>query len=300
MSNTLTNVNGVLTTQVIEALKLGLSPMRVFSLSVGSDPTEKNATINVPVITALSADTNATNYESGNTSIVSAQVSLGTNISKAWHLTAVESSKSEIVASMWSAMAVEATYAVAYAAQLAAFELLTTASFTNEETLAASAFDFAALLSIRKTVLGTLKWRDDQPKAAIMAYDYSANLFADPAVADKSASGMDIAASGRTGRAAGIDLYENGLFASTTTPAAEYLQVAVIRPDALALAIRPPVKLESGAWVANEILTEPETGVSLNYREWVTPGSNTHWGCVEILFGGVKVNGNSCYRVVSA
>ncbi len=58
----------------IGALKIGLMPLNVFSISVGSDPMEKNETVTVPIVSAKAANTNATNYEDDDGSTVTGKV----------------------------------------------------------------------------------------------------------------------------------------------------------------------------------------------------------------------------------
>lgn len=301
MANTFTNINQTkVMSECIGALKLALTPLRVFSLGVSSDPAEKNDTVNVPLVTARSASTNATDYEDGNTTIASAQVSVNINLSASWHITAIQASKTGTDA--FEKSAVECVYGVAYAAQLAMIELITAASFTNETIKASTAFDLDVVQDIRNTCLNTLKWRPNQKMSLVLDGGHFANLMKDPAVRDKSASGMDIAAAGSAGKVAGFDLYENGVIAAATVyGGSEDLRGFATLPQALAAAVRPPVILGQDGFVVNEYVTDPDDpqGVTLNYRTWIKPGSNTLWGCVEVLFGAVKVDGSALYRIAA-
>lgn len=301
MANTYTNINQTkIMAACIGALKLSLTKLRVFSLGVGSDPMEKNEYVTVPLVTGMTAATNATDYEDGNTTVTGKQVQLATNISRSWHITAVQASKQGT--DIFEKAAVEATYAVAYAAQLAAIELITAASFTNELVKAATAFDADVAQDVRNTCLNTLKWRDDAPRSLVLDGGYYANLMKDPAVRDKSASGADVLGSGTTQRVAGFGLHENGVMAAATVyGGTEDLRGFACLPQALALGIRPPAILGQEPYIVNEYVTDPDDpeGITLNYRVWIKPGSNTLWGVVEILFGGVAVDGSALYRIVA-
>ena len=302
MANTFTSINVTrVLDEVVGALKLGLTPLEIFSLDVGSSPSEKNEVVTVPIITARTAASNATNYENGNTTVVGKQVNLDTNISASWHITAIEASKQDN--DYFTKAAVEATYAVANAALVKAFNLIVRASYgtSTEKVLASTACDSDALFDIRNTVLNTLKWRTSQNPSLVLDGAYYANLGKDPAVKDLSASGAGTAQSGIVARHAGFNIYETGVLASASTAygATEYVRGFACLPQAMALAIRPPAQVGSGAWDINEVVTDPDSGLSMNYRQWVNTSSNTLWGSVEILMGGIAVDGNALYRIVS-
>ena len=116
MANTFTSINvAKVESEIVGALKYGLMPLDgVFTMGVGSDPKEKNETVTVPLITARTASTNATNYEDGNTTVTGKIVNLDTNISCSWHITAIQASKQDT--DYFAKAAVEATHSVALAA----------------------------------------------------------------------------------------------------------------------------------------------------------------------------------------
>ena len=302
MANTFTNINVTkVMSDITEALKLGLTPLEVFSLDVGSSPQEKNEVVTVPIITARDAASNATNYENGNTTVVGSQVNLDTNISCSWHISAIQASKQDT--DYFAKAAKEAAYSVAYAAQLKALNLVVRASFDNTETVVATGADCDSdqVFDIRNTCMNTLKWRPSQMPKLVLSGDYYAGLAKDPAVKDLSASGADTAASGLVAKHAGFDIYENGVLASASTAygATEYVRGFACLPEAMAIAIRPPAQVGSAAYDINEIVTDPDGGLSMNYRQWVNTSSNTLWGSIEILMGAIKHNGKALQRIVS-
>ena len=303
MANTFTNINVTkVQSEITEALKLGLTPLEVFSLEVGSSPAEKNEVVTVPIITARTAASNATNYENGNTTVVGSQVNLDTNISCSWHISAIQASKQDT--DYFAKAAKEAAYSVAYAAQLKALNLVVRASYgTSTEAVVATgaACDSDEVFDIRDTVMNTLKWRPSQNPSLVLSGAYYAGLMKDPAVKDLSASGSGTAQSGEVPRHAGFGIHENGVLASASTAygATEYVRGFAALPQAMAIAIRPPAMVGSAAYDINEIITDPDTGISTNYRQWVNTSSNTLWGSIEILMGAIKHDGNALYRIVS-
>ena len=301
MSNTFTAINVTkVMDDVIGALKMGLTPLDVFSLGVGSGPQEKNEVVTVPIITSRDALSNATNYENGNTTVVGKQVNLDTNISCSWHITALEASKQGT--DSFAKAGVEAAYAVAEAALLKAFNLVVRASYTNAESVVAAAdMDSDAVFDLRNTVRNTLAWRSNQDPALVLDGSYYANLGKDPAVKDLSASGAGTAQSGVVARHAGFDIYETGVLASASTAygATEYVRGFACLPQAMALAVRPPAVVGSAVYDVNENIIDPDSALSMNYRQWVAPVSNTLWATVEILMGGIAVDANGLQRIVS-
>ena len=259
--NTFTNINITkVQSEITSALKLGLTPMNVFSLGVGDDPKEKNEIVTVPIVTARTAVSNATNYENGNTTVVGSQVNLDTNISSSWHITAVQASKQGTDYMVKSA--IENTYAVCYAAQLKALNLVVRASYgTATEKVIASGddCDSDALFDIRNTCMNTLKWRPSQMPSLVLSGDYYAGLGKDPAVRDKSASGAATAESGEVMKHAGFKVYENGVLASASTAygATEYVRGFACLPQAMAVAVRPPAVLSTDGYIVNEVISDP-------------------------------------------
>lgn len=303
MANTFTSINvAKVESEIVSALKFGLMPLDgVFTMGVGSDPKEKNETVTVPLITARTASSNATNYEDGNTTVTGKVVNLDTNISCSWHISAIEASKQDT--DYFAKAAVEAVHSVAQAALVKAFNLVVRASYgtSTEQVSTASAFDSDIVFDMRKTCIEDLKWRDSQKRSLVLVPEYYAGLAKDPAVKDLSASGDRTAQSGIVARHAGFDIYEQGALttASTAYGATEYVRGFACLKEAMAVAIRPPAMVGNAVYDINQIVTDPDTGISLNWRSWVNPTDNKLWGTVEILMGAIAVDGSALLRLVS-
>jgi len=302
MANTFTSINVAdVESQIVGALKYGLMPLDgVFTMGVGSDPMDKNETVTVPLISARSASSNATNYEDGNTTVVGKVVNLDTNISCSWHISAIQASKQDT--DFFAKAAVEATNSVAIAALQKAFNLVVRGTYTATEVVSTAAdFDSDTVFDVRKAVVEDLKWRESQKKSLVLVPEYYVGLAKDPAVKDLSASGDKTAQSGLVGRHAGFDLYEQGALsgASTAYGATEYVRGFACLKEAMAVAIRPPAVVGNAVYDINDIVTDPDTGISLNFRSWVNPTDNSRWGAVEILMGAIAVDPNGIQRIVS-
>lgn len=308
MANSFTNVNDVkVMSDVVDALKHGLTPTRVFTIDAGSTPTEKNATIYVPVATARTAGTYSSTYEDGNTTIAGASITVGTHLFCSWHVTEAQSATSKV--KLFEGGAVEATYALANLIQNTILNAITVANFgntedTDEETVSAANFDADELATIKNICRKTNKWRDLSPGylgALVLDGNYTTNLAKDPALRDISASQDPmVLSSGLFGRKLGFDIYENNLIVSSTPGTGENLVGFAVQPAAIAAAIRPIVPQESGAYLFDEIASDPESGVSMSYRRWINTATGDLWGTVAVYMGVGKVDGSRLVRIVSA
>lgn len=302
MANTLTNVN---TTKVysecLSALKVMLEPLSIFSVKYDSEPGAIGDSVYVPVVSSQSAGTGTTDYESGDGSAVGVQVQISTNYSRSNHLTAVQASKTQTDA--FKKWMMEGMYSIASGVLTATQNLVTTA-FTNSKTVgAATAMDADLMLDIRKDCVTTMKFRPMDGINVVLDAAYFANLLKDPAIRDRSASGLDAGVSGNVARWAGMNIRESVTLSSADPYAAPatgaYLRGFACVPSAIGVTIRPPKVLDDKPWLSIENVVDPETGIGFQVRTWVSTKTNTLWGCVETLYGGARVNTAALYRFIS-
>jgi hypothetical protein len=302
MANTLTNVNTVkVYSECLSALKLMLEPLNIFSVQYDSTPGAIGETVRVPVISAQSASTGVTDYESGDGSAVSVAVSITTNYARSNHLTAVQASQTQTDA--FKKWMMEGMFSIASGILTGTQNLITTA-FTNSKTVgAATAMDADMLLDIRKDCVTTMKFRSIEPINVVLDAAYYGNLLKDPAIRDRSASGVDAGVSGAVARWAGMNIRESVTLSGADPYAAPgtgaYLRGFACVPSAIGITVRPPKILDDRPWLSIENVVDPETGIGFQVRTWVAPKTNTLWGCVETLFGGARVNTAALYRFVS-
>ena len=281
--------------KVLGALKIGLNGMSVFSTGYDSEPGTIGKTVYVPVIGSQTAATGGlavADYESGDQSTVSVALSLSENIYRSNHLTAVEASLK--ATDCLEKALVEAAYAVANHAQLKAFDLITTAYTNASSAIAASALDGDALLDLKAACvnLGYRKFN------CVLDTLYYTNLLKDPAVRDASASGVMAGQTGEVTKWAGMDIHSSALVTTSTGVAA--LEGFICEPSAMGLAIRPPSEIAASGFDMIQNVSDPETGITFQVREWSTPKSNTKWNTVEVLWGGARVDVARLYRIMSA
>lgn len=303
MANTLTNINDTKIMEMgIAALKHGLTPVNVFTVDAGSQPTAKNQLVYVPLATARDAASYSTTYEDGNTTVVGYPVNCNTHLMCSWHIT--EEQAMATPTNAFELAAAEAMKGLAIGIQNTVFNAITTANFgstenTDEYTVVAGSFDVDAVAHVRQICTKTNKWDPMGKRALVLDGAYMANLLKDPAVQDRSASGKDSLVSGSVGGLMGFDLFENNLVVGSTPGTGENLTGFAALPQALAVAIRPVVVLGGGYDVA-EIVTDPQSQVSFSYRRWLNTATGTLWGTATVLMGVGKVDGSALVAIRSA
>ena len=309
MANTFTNVNDTkIMSDGIEALKLGLTPLSIFSIDVGSNPTsvEQNAVVRVPLASAREGIAYNATYEDGNTTIVTQAVNVNTHLHCSWNVTEEQAAGSPV--NLFEMAAKEAGYGLALTIQNTVLNIITDANYgntanTDERVVTASNFDIDEISDIRQICTKTLKWREQAPGQlgnAIMDGAYIANLLKDPALRDRSASGKDALITGAVGRINQFDFYENNQVAvSTPGSGGENMVGFFCQKAAVALAVRPMSVLGSG-YGFESIVTDPETGASMSYRRWLDTATGTHWGTFTVMMGAGVGDEARMLRIISS
>ena len=303
MSNTLTNTDPeLIVNEVLPAFKAGLAPVNAFSVSYAAEAAQKNASIQVPVITSKTANVASfTTYEDGDTTIVGTQVTLDTHVRSFSHMTDVEAGKTPVETMV--AMAKEDAYAVGLSVFQGVIGLIVAGTFgdvanTSKLVVTAANYDAddvagAITLLKKRNALGQFSVIND--------LDYAGALMKDNAVQVASALGSDeMIRQGAVGRLLGASIYETNGFPSALTNENTGAIVAV--PSAIALAIRPVVPQEGSSQSGLQFATatDPETGLTLGFRKFYNTATGELWQGFEVLYGATAVQTAGAVRVVSA
>ena len=300
MGNTLSNVDPTLVAQEgLAAFKAALAPIRSMSFMPSPQPVSKYATINVPLITAMTAGDFSGDYESGDSTVTGRQVTLNQHKFRSFHITDVENVKNPF--DMMMLRAREASYAVAKSVFQYVAGLATASTFgntaTDKVTVASASFDSDYVSDLA----GLLNDADspEMGRALILNNAYHLALSKDPAVKNASASGSaEPLREGSTGRIAGFDIFRTNALPSAIT--SENTVGFGCVPSAFAVAMAP-VQPASITPVVNIVqVVDDETGIPLTYRQWYSPKTGATWGTFEALFGAVAAQTTGLKRIVSA
>lgn len=177
------------------------------------------------------------------------------------------------------------------------FSLVTKSNFTNDAFVgAATAFDLEEVIDINAT-LSDAGWptHDDGRVAMVLKNSYRAALKKDGAVQDISKSGISgVIARGALDAVDAFRLYPS----ATLTDNSENLTGFVALPESIAIATRtvePQGRVEHF-----EVLTDPETGLSVAYRVWFDPDKGKMYHTFELLYGATVVDGAKLQTIRSA
>jgi hypothetical protein len=163
------------------------------------------------------------------------------------------------------------------------FSVITAAKY-NAPTIpavAASAFDFDEFLAMRQRCN-----EDDWPevgRSMVLDSAYDTNLLKDTRVHNQNYGSTDAVREGRVPRVAGFDYYQ---VPSLPQNAEKLVGMAVI-PSSLFVAFSPvePAPAVRNTLMEYSIVTDPDSGLSLEYRVWGDPDSDKAKEVIECNYG---------------
>jgi hypothetical protein len=303
MSNTLTTISQTLVQdEVLPALKLGLLPLNAMSKNyVSGRQLMVGDTVKVNVISAKTAGTFSTTFESGNSTVTGTSVTIAAPVFSSWYV----NPKREGIPTVerFIACGKEAAAAVAKSVLQTALSYFVTANIGNTNaadalTVAAANYDVDDIAD----QWGMLKTKKVAGKiSAIHNIAYATALLKDAALQDRSASGSDVLTTGELPPILGMPIYYTDAFPTELTN--ENVGAIYTSPEAVAIAIGggvvPQDGLEQAAGVREFPVTDPETGLTMMWRTWVNSANGEYWGSVYVMFGSAFLR-NSATRILSA
>lgn len=301
MANTLTTVDPTLVAQEgLAAFKAALAPIRSMSFMPSPDPVSKYATINVPLVTAMSAGDFAGDYETGDSTITGKQVTLNQHKFRAFHITDVENVKNPF--DMMMLRAREASYSVAkavfqYVAGLALAATFGNTAGTHKIVVSSASFDSDYVADLA----GLLNDADspEMGRSLILNNAYHLSLSKDPALKNAQASGStEPLREGSTGRVAGFDIFRTNALPSAIT--SENTTGFGCVPSAIAVAMAPVQPVGNAPQLSLVQVVDDLTGIPLTYRQWYSTKTGATWGAFECLFGATAAQTTGLKRIVSA
>ena len=164
-------------------------------------------------------------------------------------------------------------------------------------TSAASAFDSDDLISM-KTTLDQAKWAKSS-RTLIIDNAYEGALLKDAGIKNAAAVGTASAIqNGRLPQIAGFDVVGTNLIPGNS----QNLVGMVALPEAILVAFSP-IKPSPGVLntlTAYETAVDPETGLTIEYRSWADPDTDTEKQVLEVNYGFALGHAAALKRIVSA
>jgi hypothetical protein len=164
-------------------------------------------------------------------------------------------------------------------------------------TGAASAFDSDDMITI-KTALDQAKWAKSS-RVMILDNAYEGALLKDASIKNAAAVGTASAIqNGRLPQIAGFDVIGTNLIPGNS----QNLVGMVALPEAILVAFSPvqPSPGVRANLTAYEVAVDPETGLTIEYRSWGDPDTDTEKSVIEVNYGFALGHAAALKRIVSA
>jgi hypothetical protein len=261
--------------RALSAFSAALAPVRAFSTSFDSEASRKGDTIQVPLVSTLSA-ANFTDYEQTGGELQTVSVSLNQHKVATAEVTDVQFANSS--AADVEIFAAAAGKAVAQAVIEFAFALVTTGNFgAATVTTYSGTFGTTQIRTLRKALSNSNAGPD---RSLILNPDLYDDLFSDSTVVIANPNfGSGGIREGNIGRVLGFDVYESTLTMATN------VRGFAVHPSAIAIAVRPLQAQAPSEYLATRVETDTESGISLGYRRHYSPAKGKHYLNFEAVFG---------------
>lgn len=304
MANTLTNVTQeILQDEVLPSLKLDRNPINAFSMNVDMKGIKaKGDTVKVSIATARTAGDFAGTFASGDSTVESENVTLGTPQFAGWYVDPMLEGMPTI--ERWLAQGRECAAGVVKKITQDVLGLFLAANIgdvadTDKKVIAVANYDTDDQADLW-TLLATKGLAGS--RSAIHTIAYAGNLMKDAALKDASAYGNStLIQTGELPPVLGARQFYTDLFPSTIT--AENTRVIYTGKETAAIGFAEPASLGEGLENASGVriipMIDPETGIPMFWRQWYEANTGYFRGAVYAMYG-VKFLRNSAVRVVDA
>lgn len=279
MANTLNNTAlQIYSNKVIFALKRKLAPIFAFSLDLSSEAAQKGDTVQVPLISAATADDfNATsnNYKATEGDVNAKTVTI--NKRKLSKFGVGDTQNANYLPSWWEGKAAMCVNAVGAAALSDVYALITAANYGDEATdklaLTLASFKKAGVAAIRAAAIN--KGLSPSASALCLNSDFYSALLAD--LDSASYGGQEAIRSG---------VIPNLMGFSKIIEVPDFsLPGFVCHPDAIALANRYLAPVEPGCYQEVGTVTDDESGLTVGIRKYGDPDTGLLSVSAELCYG---------------
>jgi len=297
MANALTNLtNTLISDAVLEAFTAALTPLQAFSLNVSPDPSDRGDKVKVLWTPAQDAAADfAGTYSVQDADAEGLDVTLDGHKFVSWGLTDKELvSRPQLELENFGR---QKGFQLAKAVLLAIWADITNANYgAAGHTGIAANFDSDDVIDLG-AACDAADW-PEMGRSLVLASAYHANLRKDGAIKDASAYGGSDPV--RSGEIISLDTF-GAIYKSTLIPAnAENLVGFAAMRDAMLVAMRYLAPQDGHGYGEARPMTDPDTGITLGYREWYDNDSGQKRAVMEAVYGSRVGNPGALKRIVSA
>jgi hypothetical protein len=261
----------------ITTLSSRLAPLNAFSRDFSADQLRPRAVVQVPIVSAgASVQTNATNFESGDTTLTNAAVSVS-QYTASFALSNTEINQGFRI----EQLATKNLRQLANKIIDVALAPVTTANFGSAVVDVDTAGDVTA--ASLKTLWGALKDGTER------------NLVVDGSIyAQFLPTALDSFTLASGGRNTGIYGYDGFYYNNRWDGAGANIKGFAASPEAIALASGVPVSSPvSDDLIAQENVMIDDLGLMVQMSMWSSRASRSLWASYDIMFGAAKGDGNA-------
>lgn len=261
----------------ITVLQSRLAPLNAFTKDFSTDALAPRKTVQVPIATAGSTtQTNATNFESGDTTLDNVEVTVN-QYTNSFHLTNAELNQGHKL----EQLAKINLHKLANKIIDVAMTPVTTTNFGS----AVVDVDSASLVTAAelKTLWGALKDGDER------------NLVVDGSIyANFLPSNLESFQTAGNGRNVGIYGYDGFFYNNRFDGAGTNIKGFACSPQAIAIAsgVPAPSPVDS-AMLAQELVEIPDLGLTVQMNLWISSATRAVWASYDCMFGAAKGDGSA-------
>jgi hypothetical protein len=290
--------NNIIAQSALEAFTTIMSPLSSFSTSFNGDAAQKGKTINVTTLANVSDVENFSGtYTSQDTTYGTSLITLDKHKFVSWHVTDTEASQSSAVELQRFGYQKGGDLAKAVFQDI--LSQVTAANYgssAGKKLISASAdFDADDVADLRAKGFDQNLYPDQCN--LILSNEYFTSLLKDNSLAHAMNYGSaEVVQGGRVPSLFGI----KGIHESNGIPAnGEYLVGFYTHPSAMAVAMRYLAPLNGKEYIATRRLTDPQTGITMGYREFYEPSTGTQTAVLESVYGYAVGVSNNLIRLQS-
>jgi hypothetical protein len=283
-------VNGAL-----EAFTLGMAPLTAFSTDFDSAGAAKKDRVQVPFVPAASAAADfAGTYTRQDSTVSAKEVVLNKHKFVSWYFTDTDATKSPVITS--ELFGRQKGYQLLKAVFQDILSVVTNANYgAAAVTSSAVNFDAADIVDVKEVC--DQAGMPENPRSLILTSTYWNQLLKENVVSMIEHAG----APARTGEPR--QLFGFRPYSSNVIPAnSENLVGFAAYPSAILLAMRylQPVTGDSPSGLNARAVTDPETRITLGYRQWYDYDKGTQVNVLECFYGFAVGEAAALKRIVSA
>ena len=266
----------------LESFNADLEPLSIFTTSYSNEVVRRGASVEIPLIANLTATTFADSYEADGGTMNKVTINVDTHKIVTVSLSDTEYSKSSVAEI--TKFATQQGRALAQSVLTSFYNLFVTTAGSAAQFSATltnlSAFTITNARSLRKAL------SDEKVplvgRALILNTSLYDSLLSQSGLLDASAFGSrDAIAEGRVPRILGMAAYESLILPTNSIT----LAAMAVHPNAAVIAVRALEPQAPSEYLASTVVTDPQSGLTLDYRRHYNPSSGKHFVSFSCMFG---------------